>query len=256
MIRDFFVAFCLLFSLSTGAQEVLLSEDEFILPPYLSAVAGGDILNITSNENRKYQAKTGEWIEYGDRFDLPARQSLLVILRENLQWVGGGVFQSRLGTERWNEKVQTYDIFLDRGWMKIWMTPDRWHHKLRIVTPQTSLTVEQGVFWLNVRTGATEAYLVSGELTDGVGAVLKGKNFFSWNSVKKGVSSTTSNWDEAPMLVHFSGPYPSLVALSEKAEKLWNTEKTASIYADLRKTGWRKHSRLESGSVNPNKNKK
>jgi hypothetical protein len=224
---------------------VLLPEDEIVLPPLFQHIEGGDILNVTSLQNRKRSAKVGEWLEYGDYFSLPARLSFEVILRETIQWVGGGVFQGRIGQRTWREGGTPYEVFLERGWMKVWAKPDDHKNSIKIFTKNVYLKTDHAAFWLTTRPGRTEVYLVEGELEDSVGHVYKEKKFYLWEGEKHQMKFSSKSWDEKAIEVQISSLYPSLVKLADQAGSEWNKGESQRTYAKLRRQGWRKVDRHE-----------
>ena len=239
-------------------ETIVLPGDEFILPPYLRAFQGDNVLNVTAHSNRKRAAKQGEFLEYGDSFDLPGRLAMWVVARETIQWTGGGVFQAKLGELELKNKVGTpYDITLERGWMKVWTRLDPRRTPIKISTTEGSFSAEQAIFWINARTDLTELYLVSGEVKDAGGRVLKGKMFYSWDHSTSGIKSYSKDWDPEAWSVQLAGLYPDFVKLSDKAHEGWRDGTSETIYANLRKNGWRKGTRfgVPTEPVEPSKPK-
>ena len=229
---------------------VVLPEDELILPPYLVTFEGGSILNTSSAGHKKRAAAPAEWLEYGDSFSLPARLSFQVYMNEYLEWVGGGVFEGTIGKENWIRAESADQVRLENGWMKVWVKPSPQNHGkgIEIKTKNTSLTANNAVFWINARDQVTEVYLLEGALTDSGGKYLAvsdfGKTFAQWTGNQKELKYTSQAWDEKPLEIRLAGIYPELVKLAEKAEKDWEKGRVTDQYAELRRKGWRKASRL------------
>jgi hypothetical protein len=230
----------------TPAEKVIfLPGDELVLPPLLRRFDGGSILNVTSIKSKSRSAKEGEWLEFGDYFSLRARLSVQVILLESLQWVGGGVFQGRIGQRSWKETHTPYEFFLDHGWMKVWAKIDDDKNSLKLYTKNVYLKTDDAVFWVNTRPGRTEVYLVKGEITDSVGRTFKEKKFYLWEGEKHSLKFTSKEWNEQALEVQIAGLYPNLVKLADKADEEWTKGTSESVYADLRRQGWRKVDRHE-----------
>ena len=249
-----FVVFLCLFQNHAHALDIHLPEDELRLPPLLNRVeetrASSDRLNITSLDQHHYQASVGEWLDPGDALDLPGRLAIQVIERENLQWVGGGVFQGKIGSGSSSNNDLVYELKLQRGWLRVWVKPDSMHSKIRITTEAGSFFTHNGVFWLNTRPGHTEVYLISGELTkEGSQTPLVNRNYAVYE--KKPTDKPTDKpeyvsreWDPKALDVRIAAAYPHLVKLSLIAEEEWEAGKVSRNYAEKRKKGWRKASRF------------
>jgi|GEM_PF-2429323 len=234
----------------TAAPKIVyLPGDELILPPLLHRFEGGDILNVTSLQHRKRSAKTGEWLEFGDSFSLPSRLSLQVILRETLQWVGGGVFQAKIGEKTWDEAHTPYVMTIDHGWLRVWAKPDSTGHgidnSIRITTTNMTFKTKDAEFWLNTRSARTEMYLVSGEVTDSTGKTYREKKFYLWEGEPSALKFSSKEWDAEALEVQIAGIYPSFVKLADRAESDWKSGETEDAYASLRRKGWRKFDRHE-----------
>ena len=230
----------------TAAPKIVyLPGDELILPPLLHRFDGGDILNVTSLNGRKRSAKTGEWLEFGDSFSLPSRLSLQVILRETLQWVGGGVFQAKIGEKTWDEEHTPYVMTIDHGWLKVWAKPDSSGNAIRITTKNMTFKTDHAEFWLNTRSARTEVYLISGEIIDSAGKSYHEKKFYLWEGEPSALKFSSKEWDAEALEVQIAGIYPSFVKLADQADHDWKNGETDEAYASLRRKGWRKFDRHE-----------
>jgi hypothetical protein len=113
-----------------NAAQVVLPEDEIILPPYLKAIINRDQaeerFNVVGIGGLKREARKEEWLDYGDTLDLPGRVAFEVLQRESIQWVGGGVFKGKIGSGLLANPTdeQIYEVTVERGWIKVWIRPD------------------------------------------------------------------------------------------------------------------------------------
>ena len=224
---------------------VIRKEDEFLLPPYLQDYDGG-ILNVISEKStdhtQKRSVKAGEWLEYGDSLSIPDRMSLFVLMNEGLQWVGGGVFDGKILDGKWNSSKPAYVIEMNRGWMKVWAKPSSFSSPLEIKTPQISLTVTDGVFWLSASAKKTEVYVLSGTVKD-ADHLCEAEKFYEWSGAPAKLEKTTGKWDFVSLEKRISQLYPSLVKLSHRANDDWLDESSTKKYDDLRSNGWKKADR-------------
>jgi hypothetical protein len=232
------------------AAEVFLPEDELTLPPYLyDIVTTGqpeERLNVTGLDQKKHQAKKGEWLDYGDALDLPGRIAFQVIQRETIQWVGGGVFQGRIGTSVHVQDDLVYELNVKRGWIKVWARPDKNNSQIRILTDAGNFRMKEGSFWLNTRPGRTEIYMLQGELmVEATKIPLVNKSFSVFEKGKDKPTYQSREWDPDAMEVKIASAYPQFVKLSTLAQEEWDAGKVTRTYAVARKKGWRKASRLD-----------
>jgi hypothetical protein len=139
---------------------VFLPEDELILPPLLNDISSigddEDRVNVVELDGHKYQAKSGEWLDFGDSLDLIGRLAFQVIQRESIQWVGGGLFSGKIGSGRTVKDDGIYIVTVSHGWMKIWIKPDTNHSTLHLFTPSGSFLAKEGIYWVEVRPEKTE----------------------------------------------------------------------------------------------------
>jgi len=167
-----------------------------------------------------------------------------VIQYEKLQWVGGGVLKAKIGTHQWSRNEPPFEIFLDRGWMRIWIKADELHHAIKIHTNNLFLSAENAEFWVNTHANVTEVYVIQGEVKDSDGKSFSAKSYATWEGQGKGVKYVSGGWDEKPLEVRIAALYPNLVKLGLTADEEWQKEKTQEIYGDLRKNGWLKAHRM------------
>jgi hypothetical protein len=242
--------FALFFCSPLRAADVFLPEDEIILPPYLNTILNhGDPeerFNVMGIGQHKRQVKVHEWLDYGDELDLPGRVAFEVLQRETIQWVGGGVFQGKIGAGPLLKDEQTYELTLTRGWIKVWVRPDPNHYSMRILTDAGNLRAKEAIFWLNTRPGHTEIYLLSGELlVESTKIPLANRAYATFEKGKDKPIYISREWDVTAMEVKIAAAYPFFVKLSTTAQEAWEAKRNTRIYAVLRKKGWRKASRLE-----------
>jgi hypothetical protein len=244
-----FVFFCL--SPARGGPQVVLPEDEFILPPLfgrLEAVPGAppDGFNVDSQEGKKRHAVAGEWFDYGDSLDVPGGQSFQVLQSETLAWVGGGVFQGKIGKYRLSDSsVVQYSLDIKRGWVRVWMKPSKIDALLKIEANGDTFTVQDAEFWLNVRSGVTEIYLVRGSVFSAANQrAYQDRQFILFPKDPTAPKKVSSEWDPKAIEVFIASRYPALVKLAELTETDWQKERIAETFRTFRKKGWRKSFRF------------
>lgn len=236
------------FLLNTGISSAYVIErkdDELLLPPYLHALEGG-ILNViserTTDQKNTRSAHAGEWLDYGDQLSMPDRMAVYVQMNEGLQWVGGGVFQGKIVSGKWNPKKPAYEIEMNRGWMKVWAKPSPISGALQIKTPKVTLVVNEGVFWVMASALKTEIYVLSGTVKDDDHLNVAEK-FYEWSGSPSKLQKTSAEWDFVSLENRISKLYPNLVKLSHRANDEWLEDISAKKYAELRSKGWKKSSR-------------
>lgn len=234
--------------LTTGissAYVVERKEDEFLLPPYLRAYEGG-ILNVvsekTSDHKNTRSALPGEWLDFGDRLSTPDRMGIYVQMNEGLQWVGGGVFQGKIVSGKWDPKKPEYELEMSRGWMKVWAKPSPFSGALLIKTPKVTLTVNEGVFWVMASALKTEVYVLSGTVKDG-DHLNVADSFYEWSGTPPKLEKTSTQWDFVSLEHRISKLYPNLVKLSHRANEDWLSDDSSKKFAELRAKGWKKADR-------------
>ncbi len=225
---------------------IFRKEDELLLPPYLRDYTGG-ILNVvsehTSDLSNKRSAKPGEWLDYGDAISIPDRMGVYVQMSENLQWVGGGVFAAKIIGGKWDPKKPTYEMEMNRGWMKVWAKPGAFSGALQIKTPKTTIIVNEGVFWILASALKTEVYMLSGTAKDGDHTCIA-EQFYEWSGEPVKLQKTSDKWDFVSLENQISELNPVLVKLSHRANDEWLEDISSKKYAELRRKGWKKADRL------------
>ncbi len=206
-------------------------------------------LNLVSNDQKKYQAKTGEWIDFGDRIDLPRTLSVEVIQRENLMWVAGGVFQGQIGSGKIVKNDLQYDLNVKRGWIKVFIKPDSDHPVVRIETENGVLSARDAEFWVSARPNQTEIYVLRGEVySETLKLSFVNRTYSVFEKGKDRPRYISKDWEPELMEVKIASSYKGLIKLSNEAKEDWDSAKTLKIYAKYRKKGWRKASRLDPES--------
>jgi hypothetical protein len=230
-----------------------LTEDEIIIPPLLSEFLGGPVLNSIRDEDHSRSVKSGELLEYGDRFRLLPRLALQVWSRERALWVGGGVFQGALFGPKIRRSEVPYGLRLDRGWVRIWVD-EKPETPVRVVTPQGFFLAHRAEFWVLVHHAETEIYVISGALT-GPGGARYGSaeekaedgqyRYYRWKSSEL-QPSVSSDWTPSQLEDKMKAVYPELLKLVRKAEDDWKAARGEKIFSELRKAGWRRKTRFDS----------
>jgi hypothetical protein len=230
---------------NSSAYVIERKGDELLLPPYLRKVEGG-ILNViserTSDQKNNRSAHAGEWLDYGDQFSTPDRMGIYVQMNEGLQWVGGGVFQGKIVSGKWNPKNPTFEMEMNRGWMKVWAKPSSFSGALQIKTPKVTLVVNEGVFWVMANALKTEVYVLSGTVKDDDHLNVAEK-FYEWSGSPSKLQKTSAEWDFVSLENRISKLYPNLVKLSHRANEDWLDDTSAKKYSELRSKGWKKSDR-------------
>jgi len=245
----FFFAFFLF--APVRAAEVILPEDELILPPFLNHIinlqAQEDRFNVTGLGQHKREAKKGEWLDYGDALDLPGRIAFEVLQRESIQWIGGGVFKGEIGSgaQVKDKDESIYEVSLNRGWMKVWIKADKNHSSIRILTDAGNFITKEAIFWMSARPGHSEVYLLQGELLlESTKIPLVNRNYATFEKGRDKPVYISKDWDPGAMEVKIAAAYPALIKLANLAQEEWEAGKNVRIYATLRRKGWRKASRM------------
>lgn len=241
-----FILACLFSGAKAPAAPIYLPEDEFTLPPLLNKLetlvgAPDEGLNVTDLNKKKRRALRGEWLRYGDQFDLPARLSIEVIQKENFKWIGGGVLQGKFGRSSYAKDDLVYHLDLDRGWVRIWIKPESDTPKVRIHTAHGDFEASQAEFWLSTRPAQTEIYMISGDLTRlGNDLPLSHRSYAIFEGAASVPRYIAKDWDANAIEVKISGSYPSLGRMIRDADCEWRSGRSAHIYAEYRKKGWKK----------------
>ncbi len=228
------------------ATSIYLPEDEFTLPPLLyrieNQIGNRDTgINVEALDKNKRRALSGEWLRYGDRFDLAANFSIQVIQRENIQWVGGGVLQGSFGTSRYAKDDQIYDLNLSRGWARIWIKPDKNPVKLQIHTAQGVFETSNAEFWIATRPESTEIYLIKGEVKRIENNLpLINRTYARFEGSNPRPTYLAKAWDKDIVEVRIASSYPNLVKLVSLTEPEWKTGRIPHLYSQYRKKGWQK----------------
>ena len=235
------------------AAPIYLPEDEFTLPPLFSQIASqsgspGDGMNVISSKNQRRHAVKGEWFDYGDSMSLPESLAFEVIHRENVKWIGGGVFQGQVAPSPWSRQDPAYEVSLKRGWMKVWIKPEPGKPIIRITTPDEVFIAKEAEFWLSVHTGKTELYVAKGEVKPKSSEVPYGPRTYLVRQTS-GAKAGSREWDPDAIEVQIAGSFPALGQLMTKAQKDWDSGKSALIYATYRKRGWRQAHRFKGASA-------
>jgi hypothetical protein len=233
--------------------EVFLPGDELTLPPLLYEVlrSGKEEgrLNLTAPDQHSYEAAKGEWLDYGDSFNIPNGLAFQIIQKETLQWVGGGQFSGKIGMGSLVKDDRVYDLTLTHGWIKVWIKPDSNHSSLMIHTHGGDFLAKNGIFWMNTRLERTEVYLVQGELITQPGGIpLTNRGYALYEKGKDKPLYIAKDWDPQAIEVRIAASYPQFIQLAGTAQQEWEDGKISRTYAIYRKKGWRKASRLEPNS--------
>lgn len=230
---------------------MILPEDEVILPPLLNRVrteVGGipDGLNARTPQGRFRRAVPGEWFDYGESLELSAGVSFEVLQNESLAWVAGGVFQGTLGNyDRTQSSLVQYALAMSRGWIRVWISPGKRESLVRIEASGDVFTAKDADFWLNVRTGAVDLYVIRGEVQSKTSeTAFPARTYVSLIAGKKTPKSRSDAWDAQAMEVHIASAYPGLVRLADEASRDWESGKSSRLFSEFRKKGWRKFHRL------------
>ncbi len=240
------LCFSLGFPVQSSAVPVYLPEDEFVLPPLLYRIetqtgTQDRGLNITDLNQKKRYALTGEWLRFGDSLDLNARLAVQVIQKENLMWISGGVFQGRVGTSRFVQDDQVYDLSMSRGWIRVWVKPGKELTKIQIKTLHGTFQASDAEFWLSTRPDRTEIYLIRGEIKRlGSDLSLVNQSYAIFESGKDKPRYIAKSWNADAIEVTLASSYPSLGKLVVTAKKDWEWGRISRAYANYRKKGWRK----------------
>ncbi len=241
----------MLFVLPSFASTVILPEDEVILPPLLNRVRsdlGGapDGINVIPAKGRLRRAIPGEWFDYGDSLDLPAAASFEVIQSEDLAWVGGGVFRGTIGNYAKTKSSLTQNaISMKRGWIRVWIRPGKFESLIRIEGNGDVFTANDAEFWLNLRSGASDLYVIRGQVLSKVADQIFGSGVYV--SLKPGQRTPlaqSKGWEAQAMEVPIAAAYPGFIRLSGEVSKDWDRGATTGLFAEYRKKGWRKFHRL------------
>ncbi|MBC7395888.1 MAG: hypothetical protein H7333_00470, partial [Bdellovibrionales bacterium] len=222
---------------------VVLPGDEITLPPLLNQVgvnsgAAEDRLNVLSVDQRKRQASLGEWLDFGDSLDLPGRISVQIIQKENFMWVGGGVFQGKIGSGTVVKDDLIYDLILKRGWMKVWIEPRSDHSMVKIHTDHGVFSAQDAEFWISTRPAQAEIYLIRGEVkAEAVQTALNSRTYAVFEKGKDKARYLAKDWDPGMIEVKIAASYEGLVRLAGLAQREWEAGKTSRTYASFRKKG-------------------
>jgi len=239
--------------LVSGVQgaTLVLPEDEVILPPLLNRVqtdlgAALDGVNVRSANEKSRRAVPGEWFDFGDTLALPATLAFEVIQSEDFAWVGGGGFQGTIGNYlRTETTLIQHSLELKRGWIRVWIRPGKQDSVMRIEGNGDVFAAKDAEFWLNIRTGATELYVIRGEVTSqATHQTYSSGVYVSLLPGKKSPKGVSQAWDPKAMEVPIASAYPSLMKVSGMAGSDWEAGRTARLYGDYRKKGWRKFYRF------------
>ncbi len=222
-----------------------------ILPPLLNRVRtdlGGmpEGINLKPAKGGLRRAVPGEWFDYGDSLDLPAAASFEVIQSEDLAWVGGGVFQGTIGNyTRTQSSLTQYSIALQRGWIRVWIKPGKFPSVIRIEGNRDVFTATDAEFWLNCRTGASELYVIRGEVTSKVAdQIFDAGVYVRLKPGQRTPLARSKGWDAGAMEVPIAAAYPGFIRLSSEVARDWGLGRTTGHFADFRKRGWRKFYRF------------
>lgn len=238
----------------TVAAPIYLPEDEFTLPPLLydiESTAGirEEGFNVTDLHKKKRRTQKGEWLRYGDTLDLPARLAIEVIERETLKWLGGGVFQGKIGLHASVKDDLLYEVSLNRGWMRVWVKEGKESPKIQIHTAHGIFEATNAEFWISSRPAQTEIYLIRGEVTRVQNKLpLVNRSYAVFEAGQELPRYVAKAWDMNAVEVRLSSSYPSLGRLVARAVRDWDMDKVAKIYGDYRKKGWRKADPLDPKS--------
>ncbi len=231
-------------SVAAQGANVVLKEDAFILPPLLSGMeihprGKPDGINIESNRGKKRRLVPGGAFDPGDRFRISAPLAVEVIQNEFAVWVAGGVFQGRIGPrETVESSALRSTIAIERGWMKVWVKPGTGAFPVAVEANGDSFTATDAEFWVHVRDGVTELYVVRGEvLSLQLQRTFSGKVFVMLGRQKETPIRISSDWDPAAIEVRIAGAYPALVRLAAATGSRWDQNRFEEIYADFRKQG-------------------
>lgn len=252
----FFILGVLLFALPVSAgnaglsSTIFLPEDELTLPPLLKEIQSEDEpedrVNLKGLDHHEHNAHQGEWLDFGDTISVPARLSFQIIQKENIQWVGGGVFTGQIGSGRSVKDDNVHEVRLTRGWMKAWVKPNALHSTFRVITNAGNFVTSNAVFWLYSRVDHTEVYLLSGELKmEASKKSFRDKGYAIFEKGAKEPLYVSTDWAPKAIEVKIAGSYPHFVKLVDRAEEQWDDGWAEKTYATFRKKGWRKASRLD-----------
>ena len=237
--------------LASRASKVVLPEDEFILPPLLNRLeekAGKPVdgINVHNGNQQARRAVSGEWLDYGDRVELPPELSFQVLQNEDLAWVGGGVFRGTLGKYRLSDdSVAQYSLQVERGWVKVWMNPSKHPGQLRIEANGEAFVATDAEFWIHVRNASVEIFLVRGNLlVSGLKELFSGRKFMVIPSGKRSRIQFGSDWDPKAIEVQIAESYPGFVRMVDSTDQDWEKGTLREAFARFRKTGWRKAHRF------------
>ena len=216
-----------------------------MLNDVVSAGTPEDHINVTGVDKKSHEAKKGEWLDFGDSLNLPGRLAFQIIQREKIQYVGGGVFEGRIGSGNFTKEDSAYELNITRGWVKVWIKPDSAHSTLRIITDAATFLAKDGIFWISAHPGHTEVYLLDGEvLNEATKIPLTNRLYAKFDKGTDKPIYISKEWDPARIEVQIAASYAHLVKLATLAQEEWSDGKVARIYAGIRKKGWRKASRF------------
>jgi hypothetical protein len=246
-----FTLFLLFLTIQAPAATIYLQGDEVTLPPLLNEVyATGhseDRINVTAEDQHPYEAQKGEWLGFGDTFDkLPPGLAIQVIVRESIQWVGGGVFTGKVGSGSVVSDDRIYELTVSHGWAKVWIRKDSNRSILKIHSEAGDFTAQSAIFWMSVRPDHTEIYLIDGELTFLPGSfTLRNRSYAVFEKGKDKPPYVSKDWDPGAMEVKIAASYPHFIKLAGVAGEEWEDGKVSRTYATYRKKGWRKAAHLD-----------
>ena len=251
MRQSFWYLFSMIFVCQAFASSVILPEDEVILPPLLKRVRSDlsgapDGINVVSAKARTRRAVPGEWFDYGDSLDLPASASFEVIQSEDLAWVGGGVFRGTIGNyAKTQNSLTQYAMALSRGWVRVWIRPGKFDSLIRIEGNGDVFTAKDAEFWLNLRSRASDLYVIRGEVMSKVAdQIFDAGTYVSLKPGQRAPVSRSKGWEAQAMEVPIAAAYPGFIHLSGEAAKDWDRGSTTGLFAEYRKKGWRKFHRF------------
>ena len=250
-MRMGFSVLFLLFGLTAQSAKVILREDEFILPALFNRIESHpEILpegfNLDSANGKRRRAVPGEWFDYGDVLRLPASQAFQVIQNEHTAWIGGGVFRGKIGKYFITDSALVQStIALERGWMKVWIKPGKVPSQIVIEANGDTYAARDAEFWINVRDGGTELYIVRGLVSSALcKRTFAGKLFVFLRPKAQAPVKVSQNWDPDAMEVHIAASYPALVKLADTTGSEWKKGTLEGVYSGYRRKGWRKAHRM------------
>lgn len=223
-----------------------------VLPPLLHRLDSAHAqvpqgINVTGADQKRRRAHVGEWLDFGDAFELAPGEAATIIQNESLTWVAGGGFQGRISKNESEDRV-FYTLELKKGWVRVWLQPPQEPSAnvpmaIEVRSNGEVFTSKEGRFWMSARMGANELYLESGEVvTERAKQVFQGRVFAVLP--ESGGARKSAAWDPEAVGVHIAQVYPVLVRLAGAVDLQFKHGEMARVYSAVRKRGWKRFHRM------------